>query len=124
MEFKTATERLLYQGRTYHEMYFTKSMGLNEISKSVPWDTSESEIISVLQAYTDIVKDHERRKVPVPEVHPLDRKPAFVKIGRKSVPECDGNSEGQVKLSMSFRNESIFEIAIDVSQLRELLRCI
>lgn len=55
MEFKTATERLLYQGRTYHEMYFTKSMGLNEISKSVPWDTSESEIISVLQAYTDIV---------------------------------------------------------------------
>ncbi|MBO8437194.1 MAG: hypothetical protein IAA97_09485, partial [Spirochaetes bacterium] len=60
MEFKTATERLLYQGRTHHEMYFTKSMGLNEISKSVPWDTSESEIISVLQAYTDIVKDHER----------------------------------------------------------------
>ena len=119
MEFKTATERLLYQGRTYHEMYFTKSMGLNEISKSVPWDT-----ISVLQAYTDIVKDHERRKVPVPEVHPLDGKPAFVKIGRKSVPECDGNSEGQVKLSMSFRNESIFEIAIDVSQLRELLKCI
>lgn len=62
--------------------------------------------------------------VPVPEVHPLDGKPAFVKIGRKSAPECDGNSEGQVKLSMSFRNESIFEIAIDVSQLRELLKCI
>ena len=47
-----------------------------------------------------------------------------MKIGRKLVPECDGNSEGQVKLSMSFSNESIFEIAIDVSRLRELLKCI
>lgn len=126
MEYRNASERIIHQGQVYHDLYFAKNKSLNEIVHMVPWSTSESEIISVLQAYTDISKDYERRKIPMPKARPCAGRSSFVKLGMPGASREDRNHEQEEELhfTLSLGDKPLLEISMATARLKELLSCI